>query len=228
MIDDEIFRRTEQSIADGRCPHVRLVDKESLRETSVYSVHVAVAVDNKELESGHGADKLATGIFDLSPNDIACLKQTYMKPTTYLQLVSPFYGIMLKHSANSTYEKLLCRRSLEKADHIVISKVSYPKLFLHPMDRPKLDRILDLGGAYYKQEHMEQIIVYAVKNDVTDLHKTLRDCIKGNPNHTTLTSYFTRSAIAYNRPGLLTTIIETELKDNANGPSKVGPEGFVL
>lgn len=149
-----------------------------------------------------------------------------MKPTTYLQLVSPFYGVMLKHSANSTYEKLLCRRSLEKADHIVISKVSYPKMFLHPMDRPKLDNILGLGGPYYKHEHMEQIIVCAVKNDVTDLHKTLRDCIKGNPNHTTLTWYFTRAAIAYNRPEILTTIIETELKDNADGRPKVGPEGF--
>lgn len=46
------------------------MDKESLRETSVYSVHVAVAVDNEELESGHGAHKLATGIFDLSPKRI--------------------------------------------------------------------------------------------------------------------------------------------------------------
>ena len=138
VVDDEIYRRIERSITDGRCPHVRPVDDESLRETSVNGVHVAAAADSEDLGSGHTTNDLVSGIFGMSPIDILCVKQKYMTAKTYQQLFSKaFHEKLYEDSVNCTYEKLLCHKSDKSGDKITVSTISYPNLFLHQRDSAK-------------------------------------------------------------------------------------------
>ena len=227
VVDDEIYRRIERSIADGRCSHVRHVDDESLRETSVFGAHVAAI-----LGSDHAAHQLVSGIFELSPNDIACVKQKYMKAKTYQILYShAFHGQI--YDVFSTFEKLLCHKFDKNGNQMIaVSTISYSKLFFHPRDSAKLDHILSC--LLYKQEHIEQTICHALKNNLTDLQGTLVEHIRIRAEQTERTRiicYFIRSAILYDCPEILRIVIEKELKDNAhtrtiNARTEFAPENF--
>ena len=75
-IDEEKYEAVLQCILDGKCPHVSEVPNEFLRETSIYAIHIAVAVgtvdalvDNlQRLPIRYGA------LYHLDPYAVALLK----------------------------------------------------------------------------------------------------------------------------------------------------------
>ena len=216
-----MYKRIESNIADGRCPHVRLVNNGGLSETSVNGFHVAAAVDSEV-----PGNNIGSGIFELSPVDIACVKRKHMSAKTYQQLFSQTFH---DHAYGDqfgifpTYEKLLCYKDYDKGDgHITVSKMSYLDLFLRLEDSAKLNNILSCS--FHTSEHLKQGICYAMKSDLKDLQETLAGRGGNSPltglaiDRASAVWYFIKSAIMYNCPDILLTVIERVLKDATNTP----------
>ena len=76
-IDEEMLERVAQYIINGYCPHTSMGSDEHLRETRIHALHIAAAFDKRRGE--HGAmrtENMKSGIYALSPNDIAVMKNS--------------------------------------------------------------------------------------------------------------------------------------------------------
>ena len=75
-VDEKLYELIEQSIIDGRCPHVDGVPNNCVRETTVNAVHIAIASNNIEVASRYYQDYdfVSTNIFQLIPFRVALVR----------------------------------------------------------------------------------------------------------------------------------------------------------
>lgn len=85
VVNEEVYNKMIQSIKEGKCPHVDDVDKKFVKESIIYGVNIAAAVDNyDEILTYRNAiltylrynpPMFSNSIFELRPFHLAALKQ---------------------------------------------------------------------------------------------------------------------------------------------------------
>ena len=75
-IDEILYEKVKQNIIDGKCPHVDDKPPSYVRETSIYSIHIALVIGT-EIYMTDKMNKL-TGIFQLEPYELYMMKNRYL------------------------------------------------------------------------------------------------------------------------------------------------------
>ena len=80
VINEEIYDKIIQSIKDGKCPHVDNIDERFVKESSIYGVNIAAAVNTYDAVSNYlqfvfDRSTFSDSIFHLRPFHLAALKQ---------------------------------------------------------------------------------------------------------------------------------------------------------
>ena len=75
-IDEMLYEKVKQNIIDGKCPHVDDKPPAYVRETSIYSIHIALVIGT-EIDMTDKMNKL-TGIFKLEPYELSMMKNGYL------------------------------------------------------------------------------------------------------------------------------------------------------
>ena len=75
-IDEMLYEKVKQNIIDGKCPHVDDKPPAYVRETSIYSIHIALVIGT-EIVMTDKMNKL-TGIFKLEPYELSMIKNRYL------------------------------------------------------------------------------------------------------------------------------------------------------
>ena len=75
-IDEMLYEKVKQNIIDGKCPHVDDKPPAYVRETSIYSIHIALVIGT-EIYKTDKMNKL-TGLFQLEPYELSIMKNRYL------------------------------------------------------------------------------------------------------------------------------------------------------
>ena len=80
VINEEVYDKIIQSIKDGKCPHVNNIDERFVKESSIYGVNIAAAVNTYDAVSNYllfvsHRSTFSDSIFHLRPFHLAALKQ---------------------------------------------------------------------------------------------------------------------------------------------------------
>ena len=219
-INDAVYKRIEQSIVDGSCPHVHLGPKEWMKETSVYNAHVAVAVDNRDIKADtlHRALHLPTAIFDLKPSDIVLAKHKTIDVMHYYHLNVQRYGHIFYQGyfVQSRYNKLTCRRGNKNAAKIIINYSSFLETFVHAREEERIIHVLI--NETYTVYQLEDVIKFVMKENLAELQKIFLvslTCKKiREKRDIEMLEKFVCSAIVYDQSDILTSMSSDKFNTN--------------
>ena len=220
QINDEIYRRTETSVVNGRCPHVNQVPKEWLEDSWVSNAHIAVAADNREIDPVllHMAQDFETGIFNLKLSNVVLAKyKTIAARYFWLFHVQNYHVNFFLDPGFKIHDKLVCRRNYEHPDHITVKYSSYLDHCIQAKNEARISHVL--RNTFYTKSQFKQAMHFTMKENLNELQKVFLDRIKTGESE--MIEDFVCSAVMYNQTDILSTVLDmadtnckTKQKDN--------------
>ena len=219
-INEPLFEQLAKSIQEGHCPHTASVPKEYWKETMVYAIHMATALDLHDVTKAIASDwkrdfSSKSGLFRLHPYVIAVLKNNYKALNILTKARLPGQPSCLDSILHATRgndstvlvaEQSLLELSIKKRNTTMFNTL------LHSLQS---DSIYIFDSAWSK------ICEQVIKNNLVDMldalltwNKTKQHCFK---NKRRLGSFYYRLldhlaipelAIIYNRPDLLRNFLQ--------------------
>ena len=205
VINEEVYEKITQSIADGKCPHV--TDKVSIEwvtETSITGLHIAVALGT---EIGGIRRKEITkrdeGIFGVNLQSIVHVKKKKNESIAAAKKDFVYY-----------YSKLPENTSIN-----TVKKVSYFEALVQRRDGEWLRKCLKLTDQKPVNEDMldsfSKAFDFTLNHGLTDLTKILLNYMVQRADCFRMMPRIIRSLIMYNKPEILEQFLARASNDSA-------------
>ena len=213
-IDEAMFERIVQNIADGRCPHANTVEPKYLTTSTVYTDHIlAVSGSKKSLKRVTGrVCKNLSRIFHLHPYVNLVLKNScqvfeLLKDLEDYEIMQCMYPIRSKVNHNTCIVHLERLSLLECcARKGTIKGFQYLKMPLRPhiFSSNNVSSVFDLAFKYELKAFLDSLIVNGFK---TYVHQGRRIHTKNLENRKLERLICAEAAIVYNHPKILDGLI---------------------
>lgn len=158
-IDEEVYKKVEHSILNGKCPHVDQVPKEYVRETKIFGIHIAAAV---------GTEKAFTDSLYQLPDRYGNLfyLDTYMIAMMKRHRDDVIMSIMRKrYRTDSHYQlKLVTAERSNKDRNMIVLKEKAPLEFLAEQENDILIKSFLLNNDDFLTLHTNAVEVLKLCN----------------------------------------------------------------
>ena len=209
-IDKDMLERVLENIMNGKCPHVDDAPPESINETYIYGIHIAVAIGTEKVIESHMNDILRRHgrIFKQNPLSLALLKNNVRsielfheidcnsRESDTVDLGSPFNNEMF-YGTRSVADKHLVKFEFLPSIGVCVRK----------KNAALLKSVLDTRFEF-KAITLQRALEIAFEDNLAGMQENILQCFKKINNDHVNWIYCVESTIIFDQPRLLAQVLK--------------------